>query len=335
MNSAPHCHLLLTGLPRDFATQQEARLPALRRLLRQAGRQARFAGTWEDWLCKRLGAARQRDWPVAPYAALGEGLDAGHGYWLCASPVCLQPQRDSLLLQDGAADDLDLAQAQLLVQALNAHFAADGLQFFAPHPARWYLRVAAAPQLHTVPLLQVGGRPVNDCLPRGADALAWHRYGNEMQMLLHAHPVNAAREAAGCPPLNAVWLWGGGVLSALPARPDVDIWSDAALARGLAQAGKCGLRPPPADAGAWLARGSGAGTRFAVVQHDQGGDADWSPQHLERAWFAPLLHALGQGRLARLELHLAEDDVVTSCALTRADLWKWWRRLRRPAGSHG
>lgn len=334
MNSASHGHLLLTGLPRDFAAQQEPRLPALRRLLRLAGRQACFAGTWEDWLCKQLGAARQQDWPVAPYAALGEGLDAGHGYWLCASPVCLQPQRDSLLLLDGAADDLDLAQAQRLVQALNAHFAADGLQFFAPHPARWYLCAAAAPQLHTVPLPRVRGRLVNDCLPRGADALAWHRYGNEMQMLLHAHPVNAAREAAGRPPLNAVWLWGGGVLSALPARPEVDIRADAALARGLARAGECSLRPAPADAAAWLAHGTGAVTRLAVVQHGQRDATESWPQRLEQVWFAPLLQALEQRRLACLELHLAEDDVVTSYALTRADLWKFWRRLRRPAGTH-
>ncbi len=33
-------------------------------------------------------------------------------------------------------------------------------------------------------------------------------------MLLHDHPVNEARERRGEPPINAVWLWGGGRLAA-------------------------------------------------------------------------------------------------------------------------
>ncbi len=55
-------------------------------------------------------------------------------------------------------------------------------------------------------------RSINSHLPRGDDALAWHRVMNEAQMIMHAHPVTAAREARGAPPANSIWLWGGGTL---------------------------------------------------------------------------------------------------------------------------
>ena len=54
-------------------------------------------------------------------------------------------------------------------------------------------------------------------LLRGAEARAWQRWLNEMQMLLHAHPVNAAREARGEPPSTAS---GSGAAALLPTRRD-------------------------------------------------------------------------------------------------------------------
>ena len=41
----------------------------------------------DAWLCARFGVARQRDWPVAPYALLGDGGAPGDHYWLRADPV--------------------------------------------------------------------------------------------------------------------------------------------------------------------------------------------------------------------------------------------------------
>ena len=45
----------------------------------------------------------------------------------------------------------------------------------------------------------------------------WHSILNEIQMVLHEHPVNEAREGRGEPPVNSVWLWGAG-----PMPGDVD-----------------------------------------------------------------------------------------------------------------
>jgi hypothetical protein len=40
---------------------------------------------------------------------------------------------------------------------------------------------------------------------------AHDRLQGEIQMCLHDAEVNRRREAAGMPPVNALWLWGGGV----------------------------------------------------------------------------------------------------------------------------
>ena len=40
------------------------------------------------------------------------------------------------------------------------------------------------------------------------------RLQSEIQMLLQAHPLNAIREAAGQPAVNALWLGGAGALDA-------------------------------------------------------------------------------------------------------------------------
>jgi hypothetical protein len=46
----------------------------------------------------------------------------------------------------------------------------------------------------------------------------WRHAINEAQMVLHAHPVNQARQAAGQPVVNSLWPWGGGRLPAATHR---------------------------------------------------------------------------------------------------------------------
>ena len=58
-------------------------------------------------------------------------------YWICADPVHLQVDRDALILAAPDYFELELSQAQALVQTLNGHFEAAGIQFFARAPTRW------------------------------------------------------------------------------------------------------------------------------------------------------------------------------------------------------
>jgi hypothetical protein len=49
---------------------------------------------------------------------------------------------------------------------------------------------------------------------------------------------------------------------------------------------------------------------------------------LEKSWFAPLLGALKDGRLARLTLVALGRERSTRFTLARADLMKIWRRAK-------
>lgn len=324
MKSALHCQLLLPGMIRAAAIAPAP--PALRSLLRCARREAAFEEGAQAWLCRRFGVARQQDWPVAPFAALADGLAADSGYWLCADPVSLLLQRDSFTVMDGPRG-LGLAQAQQLTDALNAHFAADGMQFFAPCATRWYLRLSGTPSLRTHPLSQARGRDIHTRLLQGADGLQWHGALNEMQMLLYDHPVNLALEELGEPPVNSLWLWGGGVLPATTARTGFVFFADDPLVRGLALAHGDALAPLPSSAEGWLQNAQA--DPLQLIVHNPLELTDWQQalQQLERDWFAPLLAMLRDGRLARLTLHLA-DETVNSFTVTRGDLYKFWRRAR-------
>lgn len=322
LKSELHCQLLLPGFARGTLAASIAG-PALRTLLRHAQRER--AGDTADWLCRRFDVVRQQDVPAAPYAVLGDGLQPD-GYWLYADPVSLVLHRDSFALAE-CASELQLEQAQQLVDALNRHFAADGMRFHAAGARRWYLSLAQRPELRTYPLAQVLGRDIQPYLPQGGDGLKWHGLLNELQMLLHAHPVNAELEQGGAMPVNSVWLWGGGELVAGAQRPDLSVWADDALARGLALAHQSRLAALPPSAQDWLRQAHDAGEHLVVRPPLVPDALQQELDRLEIDWFAPLLDMLRKGNVARLTLHLA-GETVNSFTVTRADLWKFWHRAR-------
>lgn len=286
-------------------------------MLRFARREAQQVGDAAAWLCTLFGVARQEDLPVAPFAALGDGLPAESGYWLHADPVSLMLQRDSFGLME-APESLQQEQAEQLAASLNAHFESDGMYFHVAAPHRWYLKLAQKPDLHTHSLVSVLHRDIQPYLPGGTDALQWHRRLNELQMLLHVHPVNAVLEEQGLQPVNSVWLWGGGILRRGQGA-SLQVWADDPLARGLAFAHENRLAQLPVSAQEWIRLTEGTGDHLVVLP-------EISPQ-LEHDWFAPLLDAVRSGRISRLTLHLAGANCHTYSLISR-DFLKFWRRPR-------
>jgi hypothetical protein len=170
----------------------------------------------------------------------------------------------------------------------------------------------------------VAGRSVDPLLPYGEDALAWHRRFNEVQMLFHEHPVNQAREAAGEPSINSVWFWGGGYLPTELRGGFACVWGNDPLARGLALATHLRLAAPVDNARQWLDQASD-GEHLMVLESSSALDSD-AVRRLEDGWFAPLLLALKQRRLAQLRLLIANREDVLRLDLESGDLWKFWRR---------
>jgi hypothetical protein len=307
-----------------------AGLPGFARILSRARAASMADSDLESALLDSFGVQRQRDWPVAPFSWLGDGGEAGSRYWLRADPVHLRAERDAVLLVDARHFPLEAESAAALIEALNAHFEADGLRFFAPNPTRWYIAVDRVPEIATASLRAATGRNIDPLLPKGADALAWHRWFNEVQMLFHSHPVNEAREAAGEPTVNSVWFWGGGVLPDALDPVFAGVWGDDPLARGLARASGVAWASLPESAEHWLAQAS-EGEHVLVLNpapRDRGNPLEYA----EQKWFTPLLRALRGRQLSMLSMLIGSGDSVLRFDLGAGDLWKFWRRT--PALAH-
>ena len=338
-----HCHVLIPGFgwPHDDAGERHAAPAplALETLIARGRRTRTEVPALERWLLERFGVERQRDWPAAPFSLLAEGGSPGSDVWMCADPVHLRIERNRLMLADSTRFGIARDEAEALAGAINSHFG-DSLMVYPLQAHRWYARLAACPDIETTPLSSVRGVAIEAHLPRGPEAMRWQSLANELQMLLHDHPVNLAREARGELPVNSVWLWGAGRLAPLSARPFQYVAAAAPLARGLAQSSGAQAREQAANAQAWLEEAGGhAGIVLvaldALAAPSQYGRADaWREAlaQLERAWFAPLLAALKDRNIGMLTLHLFGPAHLLEVEITRSDLRRFWRPRRPAAG---
>lgn len=261
------------------------------------------------------------DIPVAPVTWNLDHGEPAAGYVLRADPVHLVADRDVLRLLHHENFPVAAAEAQGLVAALNTHFATDGLRFSAPHPQRWYLSIPESLKMRTHAPDAAAGAPLESFLPWGENGALWHRHLNEIQMLLHSHPVNEAREARGQPVINSVWLWGGGV-TPTPARNTwAQVWSEEPLALGLAKLSATPRTALPPDAQSWLDAAITPGDHLLVLPHTF---TEEFTMHLDTRWFAPLLAALKTARLQQLTLCSAGHR----WSIDRTAAKRWWVRRR-------
>ncbi|MCC6868660.1 MAG: hypothetical protein IT522_07545 [Burkholderiales bacterium] len=284
-------------------------------------------------------AALPAECAIAPIAALGAGFDPAQQYVLRADPVTLIAGRDDVLLA-GRVDDLDVDEAAALRASLAAHFAGDGLAFHTPRPDAWFVTATAAIPVETSPLPAITG-PLHPHLPRGPHGGTWRRWLSEMQMLLHEHPVNAAREANGRRPVTGIWIAGGGVLAhpsatstagAHAAGTPLPSWSLYAtpraagdLLRGLARLAALPVQPLPAGFAAL------AGSTVLAVLDPVG--TPEAVARLAQAWLDPALAALHRGALAELVVLGDGKGEVRRWSATRPSLLTRVRARLRGAGA--
>lgn len=282
----------------------------------------------EALLCAAFGMpmahAVAHDLPTGALALLGDGGDPADGFWLHADPVHMLARRTDLVLVDAAQFPLRADEADALVDTLNAHFAEDRLEFVAPAPTRWYLRLPGPIDLRTVALDAATGRSVDPLLPTGNDALAFNRRANEIQMLLHGHPVNAARAERSEPEINSVWCWGAGRLPER-LRTACAWWTDSPLARGLARHAGAVVRPCPTRAEEFL-RDAGDGAHAVVLPPEGAADAAGRREALAQAWLEPLIRATASGELHAPRLLTRVGRWAWIYTVTRGGLRKFWRR---------
>lgn len=283
----------------------DLKLPFLHKMLARSRVVATPPVALAQQLCDLFGSAAP-----APVSAAFDGLPAGN--WMRADPVHLRLQRDRLVLHPV---EVSTDEAAAFCQQLNQHFSE--LRFFAPHPQRWYIQLDRLPQLHTTPLSQVVGENIRHALPTGADAPYWHQLWNEIQMVLHAHPLNAQREY----PVNSVWCWGAGATSVLPPVPYSCFSADTPEGKMFAHAAALPYRDwqPAWDGNTPLLLYTSAHTAL-----QQGDFADYRTriQHFENHYAQPIWQALRLGKLSHLRIDLAHQQHH----LTRWGSWAFWRK---------
>lgn len=298
-----------------------------------------------DSLSRLLSRARQSPAPLDPIAAafglppplpvaalrkVGAGETADQQY-LCLDPVHWVVGRESIRLADPADLNITTHEAEAIMAAL-APLLADWGDLTADAPDRWTLALSKPADLHLQALPDAIERPIDPHLPGGNDGRAWRRLLAELQILLHAHPVNQARSAAGQPSIDSLWPWGLGSVPPLPS-PSFDIvWSDDPSVAGLARL--AGLPCLPVQ------------TTFHETGHDILCINSALPAAAHRLdalgwraaltrfstdWIEPIWQALGQGQLRTLTLIATEVPPVTrsiAFRLTRPHRYALWRRPR-------
>jgi len=256
-----------------------------------------------------------RGWPVAAASRQRDANDAAGAAWLRADPAYVRPDiNGARLLSYGDALGLSAQDAAALLKPLKPLFGDAGFPIDAPVPSRWYLRLptgAKWPEF-TAPE-QALGADLFDELPQGPEGRRWRALLSEAQVVLHNHPLNAQRAAAGLAPVNSLWFWGAGALPDRVRSGYTCIASDDEAVTALAALGGVDVTTKPPS---WNGRADAGSTLFDLR------DAR-DLALLERDWFAPLLKAVAGSELKQLRF---EFDDGARYDVARSQRWRFWRR---------
>ena len=308
-----HCQLYLNVEPTQIA-QPDFSSPSLQHMLAKSSTM-QDTQVFEASLCSSFGVQKQRDWPAAALAWLGEGSDPKHDAWFYADPVHFALQRDYFSLALPAPMPLSSAESQALLDALNRHFYEEGLHFHIGPSDRWYMRLEEQAGIATSWLSQITGRDVSPFMPQGADAERWNSLLNEIQMLLHGQAINHVREEQGQPVINSLWFSGGGTLPKKLTAPYGAIFTDNPFMKGLALQSEIEASALPSD----FAALNGASHEGIAIELSDLAQA-------EDKWFAPILSALRGRKITQLTIDLYMQDQHLQATLKPLDLWKVWRK---------
>jgi len=251
-----------------------------------------------------------RGWPIAAITRAFDAGDAPLSAWLRADPAFVRPDiNGARLLACGDALRLDQAEADAFVSVLRPLFGDVGMPIDAPRPARWYVRLPREAKLPTMASPEEAlGADLFDHLPEGPEGRRWRALLSEAQVVLHQHPMNAARAAAGKPPVNSLWFWGGGVLPDHVTTAHASVHSNEITVRALAKVATVAAGDLPS-------RFDGAGLFDLRALRDL--------RALDAEWLQPALDAVQSGALSSLVLDCEDGARFT---FLRSQRWRFWRR---------
>jgi hypothetical protein len=106
-------------------------------------------------------------------------------------------------------EDLSLEESRELMQAVQEfsepYFNQETLGLI--NPWLWEINFKAKKiSLKTFSLKNIINQELSGYMPSGKDSASWRLWMTEIQMVLHEHPINLARQTAGKKTINWIWL---------------------------------------------------------------------------------------------------------------------------------
>jgi hypothetical protein len=315
---------LTDSLARLAAEDAALRLPAAEWVIARSRNQEDVAQDWRAWVLAGAGSRDDflRHFPAGP-SSVPADVDPYSGQtWARAEPAHLLTAIDHLQLAAPVPLPLEASESGLLLETLNAHLAGTGFELRALADGGWLCRCPEGLECETVDPLDAFGRNLRELLPSGRDAVRVRSLVNELQMLLHEHPVNERRAARGLPIVNSVWLWGIGTAREPTATVTGDLLTDDAWLAALWR--RHGGRVRSVTELDRVLAEEGTPVRVAAVVGRDGRPALDALQALEAFVFAPVRAALAASRVSRVSLHVGRRALD----LTPSVRWAFWRRAR-------
>lgn len=270
----------------------------------------------EALICEQFGlplcSEIQPDYPIAAIAAAADGLDVSDAFWLRADPVNLVLQRDCFSLGEPIPLPVEITDAGNIIVSLNQHFSQDDLSFYIGNSGACYLRSGQALRIKTTLPSVAAGKNIHPFMPQGVAGGKWLSVLNEIQMLLHEHPVNIAREEKGELAVNSLWLSGGGQMEqskSLKNNADL-IAANSPFYQGLAKWSSIRYQNLPADLHGLLS--------------DENQQVRLQLTEIQNS-FELLLTALKSKIIKRLTLNVGFYERTLIAEITPLDLYKFWR----------
>lgn len=274
--------------------------------------------TWQLALLRAIGLEESADiYPSAAVTRSGDLQKSAAGFWMHAQPMHFAVGLDRLTaLTLHGERRMSHAEREQLEPTIAAHLRASGFELVRTAAAEWLVHSEQPLDVYSVAPDVAAANPLEDVMPRGADAPRLRRLMTELQMLLHEHPVSVARLQRGAPEINAIWFHGAGELGRIDRKALPQSFGEEDYLRGVYVLNELQTAAVPSDARQLLSRISSRA--LAVIPTD---DID----ALEALWIAPLTRALATGTLARLDLILGNWYV----AVQRGSMLRFWRGPRQ------
>jgi len=331
-------HLMIPDLLPHFREHADTylsslSLKALPQLLSHARLQSH--GMSEGYLketLQRFNLSVGNEVPAGALSALGLDITGTHPWWLCASPVLLQPNQNSVILRGNMSLQLRSVEVNQLLGDLSEVFAEHHMRLVAPKPLEWLVNLPAESQLITTPLLEALLKDISGVMPQGEEKYMWQRLSNDVQMMLHASKVNAERASLGKDPVNGLWFWGAGALPKAVEPVYQGCWTSSSIIKGACTLTETRYHALPTSIFGCVPHFK-AGGKYLIVIEDlatllaHGMGMQWAEalQEIEAVWFAPLRIFLKNGEIDNVFIHTGDGRQFH---ISRHTLRQWWRRTK-------